>query len=290
MKHRLFIYTIQLLVIACLTACNDQRSEDGSLQPKSIAFDIQHPGSVTRATDSDFENGDRIGVFMTDKGQPLMTAGNYLTNVALTFSGISWNPAYPLYWNEGEYDVYGYYPFATAITTVSDMPFSVQTEQDSHAGYTASDFLWAQRKGVSAGDGSVNLTFSHLMSRLMIKLVKGNDYEGELPEDAEVYVHSTITDGTIDLNAGVATRNTHGSRQTIHAQKNGNYRYTAIIFPQRLDNRQPLVEVVSHGVSYLYESKFLFKPGIQHNVLLSLSDNPEKIKITIGGEKENWNE
>jgi hypothetical protein len=57
-----------------------------------------------------------------------------------------------------------------------------------------------------------------------------------------------------------------------------------------LNNRQPLVEVITKGVSYLYESKFLFKAGMQHNVQLAISKNPEQIKIEIGGEIENWTE
>jgi hypothetical protein len=52
----------------------------------------------------------------------------------------------------------------------------------------------------------------------------------------------------------------------------------------------PLVEVVAKGVSYLYESRFVFKPGVNHLVNLILSDNPEQVKINIGGEVEGWNE
>ena len=58
--------------------------------------------------------------------------------------------------------------------------------------------------------------------------------------------------------------------------------------PQRIDNRQPLVEVVMKGVSYLFESKFVFKPGVEHLVNLVITDNPDKVKIEIGGEIENW--
>ena len=84
------------------------------------------------------------------------------------------------------------------------------------------------------------------------------------------------------------TRNPYGTSETIRAKSLGNHRYAAIVVPQRLNNRQPLVEVVMKGVSYLYESKFLFKPGVQHNVLLAVSKNPEQVKIEVGGELENW--
>ena len=97
-----------------------------------------------------------------------------------------------------------------------------------------------------------------------------------------------MTSATADLSVGIVTRNPRGEIGTIRAKSLGNHQYAAIIVPQRLNNRQPLVEVIMKGVSYLYESKFLFKPGTQHNVLLAVSKNPEQVKIEIGGEIENW--
>ena len=128
--------------------------------------------------------------------------------------------------------------------------------------------------------------------RFMLELVSQNELqcpdEGDLPEDAEVYIHNTVTSATADLSVGIVTRDSHGTPETIRAKYLGNHRYAAIIVPQRLNNRQPLVEVVMKGVSYLYESKFLFKSGVQHNVLLAVSKNPEQVKIEVGGEWENW--
>ena len=42
------------------------------------------------------------------------------------------------------------------------------------------------------------------------------------------------------------------------------------------------------GVSYMYESKFVFKPGVEHLVNLIITNNPDNVKIEIGGEVENW--
>ena len=52
----------------------------------------------------------------------------------------------------------------------------------------------------------------------------------------------------------------------------------------------PLIEVEMKGVSYLFESKFQFKAGTEHLVNLIISDNPEKVKIDVGGEVQGWNE
>ena len=184
--------------------------------------------------------------------------------------------------------MYGYFPYTTPLSSVDDAPFSLSLDQNTTGGYEASDFLWANQTGVTASNGQVQLQFSHRMSRLLIKLIKGEDYEGDLPAEAEVYVHNTVPSATIDLSVGVVTRHPHGTAHSIRARSLGNHTYAAIIVPQRLNNRQPLVEVIMKGVSYLYESKFLFKQGIQHSVQLAVSKNPEQVKIEIGGEIENW--
>lgn len=126
------------------------------------------------------------------------------------------------------------------------------------------------------------------MSKVTIRLVKGEDFEGDMPTDAVVYVHNTVPEATVDLSAGIVTRNTFGTRATITARQNSDYMFSAIVVPQRIENRMPLIEVVMKGVSYVYESTFQFKPGTEHLINLIISDNPEQIKIEVGGEIQDW--
>lgn len=279
-------------VLLSLAGCSEsQEPLTEGRESNLMTFCIEHPGASghTRATSTAFEANDRIGLFITGKGLPLEQSGNYVNNAALTFNGNRWNPDKPIYWDNGSYDVYAYFPHTTPLPSVDDAPFSVSLDQQADGGYEASDFLWAGQKGVTASNGDVQLQFRHRMSRLLIKLVRGEEYEGDdIPEDAEVYIHNTVPDFTVDMSVGVATRHPHATARSIRARNLGNHQYAAIIVPQRLDNRQPLVEVIMKGVSYLYESKFLFKPGIQHSVQLAISKNPEQIKIEIGGEVEKW--
>ena len=254
-----------------------------------MTFDIAYPGQQTRVTGNAFESGDRVGLFITQQDLPLEVSGNYVNNASLSFNGAQWEPEKPIYWDGGTYNIYAYYPQIESVSSVDNLPVSVATDQQAEGGYEKSDFLWASNLGAVAGNTPVSLQFSHRMSRMLIQLVKGEDYEGELPEDAEVYIHNTVPQATIDLSVGIVTRDPYATTQSIRAQSLGNHRYAAIVVPQRLDNRQPLVEVIMQGVSYLYESKFIFKQGIQHNVQLVVSKNPEQIKIEIGGELEDWN-
>lgn len=110
-----------------------------------------------------------------------------------------------------------------------------------------------------------------------------------MPETALVQIHNTVTKATIDLAAGIATKDTYGTKKTVTARQSSPTSYTAILVPQRLENRVPLIEIIMNGVSYLFESKFIFKAGTHHIVNLVIDSNPDKLKIEIGGEITNWN-
>lgn len=285
------IWAGSLGFLLAMTACNSSLDEMLDLQERDVMnFEILHPNqsNSSRLTDTSFEMNDQIGLYLTNQNVPLELSGNYVNNMLLSYTDNAWTSAKPIYWDEGKYDIYAYFPYVSSLSSVDDMPLKVSTEQHVAENYAMSDFLWAGKKNVQASDGKITLQFEHKMSRMVIKLSKGQDYEGELPEDAEVYIHNTVTSGTADLSVGNVTRNSYGIVETIRAKSLGDHRYAAIIVPQRLNNRQPLVEVVMKGVSYLYESKFLFKQGVQHNVLLAISRNPEQVKIEIGGEIEDW--
>lgn len=296
MNKKLHILTAGLMTVllAVGSGCNDDTTPVSQTEKNDLmTFNVLHPrqaASGTKVTSTAFESGDRVGLFITRQDAPLEVSGNYVNNAALTFDGSQWSTEKPVYWDGGTYNIYAYYPQTSPVTSVDDLPFSVATDQHVAGGYEASDFLWATQQNASASDTPVSLQFAHRMSRMLIRLVEGEDYEGELPADAEVYIHNTVPEATIDLSAGVVTRDDYGTRQSIRAQSLGNHTYAAIIVPQRLDNRQPLVEVIMKGVSYLYESKFVFKPGVQHSVQLVITKNPEQVKIEIGGELENWDE
>lgn len=297
MKSYKILWNISCLTIAVFaTGCSN---ESVGILPESngqMTFSVIHPSQngMTRATETGFENNDRIGLYVTETAVPLQQSGNYVNNALLTYNGTSWSPSKPVYWNNGTYDVFAYYPHSSPVSSVDDFPFSVATDQstpksaDVLGGYEASDFLYASSSKVKASAQPVTLQFKHRMSKLLIRLIKGEDYEGELPDEAEVYVHNTVTSATIDLSAGIATRNPHATAASIKARGMGKHEYAAIIVPQRIANRQPLIEVIMKGVSYLYESSFVFKPGTQHLVSLIISKNPEQVKIEIGGEIEDW--
>lgn len=292
-KHIISGIGFALALLALVACADDNEPQYKDARHTPMTFEVTHP-SQTRATASNFEGGDRIGLYVAQADAPLEIGGNLVNNEALTYNGSSWTAARTLYWDEGTYNAYAYYPYIQGVSSIDDQPFSVATDQSTAktatalGGYEASDLLFATSKGIKASASPINLTFKHIMSKLKIRLVKGEDFEGEMPTTAQVYIHNTVPTATIDLQAGMATRYVKGTQQTITAHQDDDYVFSAILVPQRVENRQPLVEVVMKGVSYMYESKFVFKPGVEHLVNLIITNNPDNVKIEIGGEVENW--
>lgn len=286
-----------VLTVAGVTSCSqdilptDEPTDTENMEMKLV---MSHPAQKVDATSTDFEEGDKVGIFVTQADKPLQLGGNVVNNEAMTFSGNGWTAARTLYWDDGTYNVYAYYPYINSLSSIEDQPFSVSLDQTTEktatapGGYEASDLLHATCKGVAASDEPVNLIFRHIMSKLTIRLIKGEDFEGEMPTNATVYVHNTVPEATVDLQAGVTTRNAKGLRRTITAHHDADYLYSAIVVPQRVDNRMPLIEVVMNGMSYLYESKFQFKAGMEQLVNLIIPNNPDNIRIDISGGIKNW--
>lgn len=283
-----------IALMACSCSNNEIPQADDINQ---VSFEACLPGQ-SRATATAFENGDRMGVFMTQyDGQvatPLQVAGNYATNILSTLTAGKWVNAPAIYWDEGKFDVYAYYPY-DKVTSVENLPFTVQLDQSAPAadgklsGYEASDFMWARNLGVVSSTSPVSLSFRHILSRVVINLVKSEDYTGDLPDKAEVYIHNTIPTALIDLSSGTVEKNGRVATATIKAVKSGDHSYSAVVVPQRLENRRPLVEVVADGVSFLVESTFVFKSGMSHTINVILANNPSQIKIEVGGEIVDWN-
>lgn len=298
MKHYISsVFGIAMMTLS-MSSCADGSNEpdfsyisDGKV---AMEFTFSHP-SQSRVTDTSFEQGDVVGLYVSEAERPMEISGNTVNNEGLTYSGSAWQPSHPLYWDAGRYDVLAYYPRLGEIESMTDQPFEVKTDQrldvasPGMGGYEASDFLYAFAHDVAASANPVNLQFRHIMSKLSIRLIKGEDFEGELPATATVYIHNTVTSATVDLNVGVVTKSLRGSRNTITARQDGPTTYSAILVPQRIESRMPLIEVIMNGVSFLYESRFVFRPGIHHIVSLIVNKNPEQIKIEIGGEITDWN-
>lgn len=290
---------IPLLALA-LTACQGGNITPDIATNGEMSFNVLGPGTQTKVTGNAFDALDEIGLYVTDyvdntTPMPLQISGNRANNLTVTFDGSSWAPEKTIYWGSGKSDVYAYYPYMS-ISDVESQYFEVAADQTGE-GYEASDFLWAKAEGVKQTDGAVNLQMSHLMSKLTVKIVAGEDYVGSLPDDASVLLHSTVTGARVDLTKGSVSKDPYSGAKSIKMKKLGlrtfdGYDavvYEAVVVPQMLEGSVPLLEINSKSVSYLMEDYFNFRPGVAYTYTATLKTSTTAIKVEIGCELEDWN-
>lgn len=288
-----------MLVLLTLgfVACQQGETKVEVAPSAQMAFDI----TTTRVADGAFEAEDCVGLYVVDyldavTAAPLQISGNRANNEVMAYDGALWATERAIYWGANRSDVYAYYPYME-IEDVDKQPFTVATDQSVEGAYETSDLLWAKAEGVAQADGAVSLQMQHSMSRLVVKIMAGEEYIGSLPADATVHLHSTVTDARLSLANGSVVKDPYGGSHSIKMRNLGIHTfaegdavvYEAIVVPQMLETPVPLLEINSKSVSYLLEDIFNFRSGVSYTYTAILNTSTTSIKVDIGCEVEDWN-
>ena len=293
---------IPLLLVLAITACQEEDiAPEVHVVSNEMSFNVTAPGTPTKVANNVFESSDVIGLYVTDyiddhTSMPLQVSGNRAHNTQVTYDGGTWTPAQPVFWGEVKSDVYAYYPYSESVSDVNAYYFELATDQTGK-GYEMSDFLWANAAGVRQTEGPVNLEMKHVMSKLSVMIVAGEDYIGSLPEDASVQLHSTVTNANVNLETGSVVKDPYSGAHSIMMKNLGVKSlegqkavvYEAVVVPQMLESSVPLIEINSKSVSYLIEDPFNFRPGVAYTYTVTLNTSTSAIKVEIGCELEDWN-
>lgn len=253
-----------------------------------IVFEFGLP--ATKATAENFEAGDKVSVwaveYVTEEAPELQIGGNFLNNEILAFDGSSWSSNRTLFWSSKACDFYAVYP-AIEPTSAESYLFNIATDQnsleteDALGGYEASDLMFAKAEAVSHSDGKVSLSFKHMMSKCVVNVLKGEKFEGELPDDIAVHIYNTVTTADLNLANGSVEKYALGDRKTITMKKLSNEQFKAIVIPQNIERRTPLIEISMGGIAYLLEYSLSFRPGYQHTINLIVNTSPDQEKFEI---------
>ena len=153
MKKYFAIALAVLAVAGCRNRENDEPVAAGQICVEPL---------ITKATEVNFEDGDKIGLtVVTDN-----SAENYATNACLTYAGDVFSG--DLEWYAEIYaksNLYAYYPYSAAGTLDAYC-----TVYDQSAGIGAADFMVASKTGVLPTTGAVTMVFKHMMTKLVINV------------------------------------------------------------------------------------------------------------------------
>ena len=150
----------KLWIVACavaaLAACQK------NVEPEVVPGKVQVEPIITKATEVNFEAGDKIGLTVVADN----ATEHYADNACLTFAADVFSG--DLDWYADIYtksSLYAYYPYSAAGT-----PSSYSTKYDQSAGIGVADFMVATKTGVLPTTGSVAMVFKHMMTKLVVNV------------------------------------------------------------------------------------------------------------------------
>lgn len=95
MKHNISLFTAACSLFLLLgTACSESAVQSPEAEPADVmTFQVNHPWTPapTRVTETAFESGDQVGLYITDTQTLLEPGGNYVNNapsVMITPNGL----------------------------------------------------------------------------------------------------------------------------------------------------------------------------------------------------------
>ena len=266
MKRTLLLAGVAVLALA---ACHKNEKPE----PRPVDFSqykIRVEPVITRVTETNFENGDAIGVSV------VKPSGDYAANVKLTYDGTAF--AGDLNWyEEGELasTLKAYYPYSEG----EGLPTMFTVQHDQSKGTAASDFVSAVKEDVLPSANAVSMVFKHRLSRL-VTTVKNNT--GAAIESIVFEEFVPVARIGEDLTAKVAD----GAKWQPLTPFFQDDKYYLIVPAQTV---KPVVKVTAGGKTLSQElSEVSLEPGKQYS--LSMVVNKEKIQVVLAGEIENWND
>ena len=201
-----------------LSGCNDEDSL-GTSEGTGVRFTSYMVES--RATDTAWEAGDEIGVYM----QADAASGYQKINVKYANSNGDVNTftsESPIEYsgNESTVNFMAVYPFSSLVTD-GTYEFTL-----GNTSLSQNDIMYASTTSVAAGTQNVTLNFQHKLTKIVLQL---NDEDGNPVTGATISINKQRASGTLDVATGTITATGDYTSTLNFSESNGTYE--AIVIP-----------------------------------------------------------
>lgn len=294
----LYIAAVSFFLLACSSGAeNGVDDEPTPPQPEkpTVRIPVDISTSITRVTESAFENGDAIGLYVVNRNDDgshndLKPSGNYVDNMRYTYSYSTWTPDETVYWKDNKTcaDFYLYYPYQAAHVNENPMVFKVEADQSNVNSYKNSDVIVGSTMNVAPSQTTVHIELKQVMSRVAIVLKPGEGFTDAsiAASDVKVTLNIPAVSANIDLATGKVEpiMNYDGESLTMTQMtpyKDGNV-YRAIVVPQQVAQTN-LINVNVNGHDFVFSKAFDFVSGKSYTVNVTLVKESDGLNATITG-------
>ena len=261
--------------VLAMAACSHKDGEHSGVP--GVQSPVRLDPTITRATEVDFEEGDAVGLTITN------VDGTYADNARMVYTDGLFTAGGELVW----YDDLGlastlkaYYPYSAS----TDGTFAVQTDQTGE-GYTASDLMMASKEGVMPTVEAVMMTFKHKMTKIVVRIK--NEY-GMTVEG--ITIGNSVGTAAVDYDTQVVSAAAGAETVTVKAREDkAGEQYSAIVVPQTVELLVTMSARNTKGehknMAYrLTESQL--QSGGQYSMNVSIL--PWGLDANLSGDIEDW--
>lgn len=209
---------ILLLFLGAIILASCSNSDEliiPSAEGRQAEFNATIGKVKTRASGTNWDANDAIGIYALGTGKALSTANiydkksnvKYITAAAGAngnFVAESKAKAIILPGDGAKLDFIAYYPYHTNITADYKYEFNVATQTNP----ASIDLLYAKATGASKAKASVPLAFNHKLSLVTIDLKTSEDVSKVKLDQAVVKIKNAIVNGAMNLADGTVTAGT----------------------------------------------------------------------------------
>lgn len=294
----LYIAAVNIILLACSSGAeNGVDDEPTPPQPEkpTVRIPIGISTYITRVTETAFESGDRIGLYVVNRNDDgshndLKPSGNYVDNMRYTYSYNTWTPDETVYWKDDKTcaDFYLYYPYQAAHVNENPVVFKVEADQSNVNSYKNSDVIIGSTLNVAPSQTTVHIASKHVMSQVIIDLKPGEGFTDAslAASDVKVTLNIPAVSANIDLATGKVKpiMNYDGESLTMTPMtpyKDGNV-YRVIVVPQEVAQTN-LIKVNVGGSDFLFSKDFNFESGKSYTFNVTITKESSGLNATITG-------
>lgn len=277
MKQIIRLYTLVVMSCLLLAGCNSDEDVGDLGNLVAVQFGMGEISNLKTSSGGDqWALNDPVGIFMIKNGQALSTAsisegadnrqyqaqtgGSYVSG----FTPVGTNTIY--YPQDGSnVDFVAYYPYTTSLINYT-YPVNVSNQ----ASPADIDVLYSNNTtGCNKNSGTVDLLFSHALSKLSFTLTSGNGSPSLA--GAKIQITNLATTAEINLADGTVAASNSGKTLTANTSTDG-LSSSAIVIPQTLSGAK-LIITLADNVS-VFEWTFTntqFEQSKNHQYTITVS-------------------
>ncbi len=275
-------YTLILPLFLFIMSCEGEPT-DWNITREGIQIIADIERTKTRVSNTVWDSGDAIGIYMKDAGSTLSSTINrnnakYINDNSTSIFTAA-NESQELYYPEdgSSVDFIGYYPYRDNIVGF-EYPIDLTVQTD----LSKIDFMYSDNaKDFNEESQNVLMTFSHQLSKLIININHSNSID---LNRISIIITNTATKASFDLNTGLLLPATKFGNIELSIDEESKS-VSAILMPESDLSEQELWLIIGENEEKIY--KYSFNSSFPVNTLEKSTLYTFNIDISSGEIKVN---